>query len=171
VLDQESSSTGKNPLEKDLYHREPYLLIDDVLECDSQHIVVVKKLTGHEFFFTGHFPNAPILPGALMQEMTGQAAGVLIARFYNPMGDSYDTSNFDPDRPALGVLSRIKDAKFKDFVRPQDELRITIKMVEKLESAFEFKGTIEKKTDDGFITVMKNHFLLTNIPSRKLLSH
>ncbi len=167
-----SSSTKKtnHPLEKDLYHRDPYLLIDDVVECDFQRIVVLKKLTGKEFFFAGHFPNAPILPGALMQEMTSQSAGVLIARFHNPMGSDYDTNNFDPERPALGVLSRIKDAKFKNFARPGDELRLTINLIERLESAFEFKGLVEKKVGEAFVPVMQNHFLLTNIPSSMLLA-
>lgn len=157
-------------LYKDLYHRDPYLLIDEVVKESADEIVVIKKLTGEEFFFKGHFPNAPILPGALMQEMTSQSAGVLIARYHNPMGEDYDTNNFDPERPALGVLSRIKDAKFKNFARPGDEIRITINLIERLESAFEFKGVIEKRVNEGFVTVMQNHFLLTNIPSAKLLA-
>lgn len=164
------NQSNKHPLYDDLYHRDPYLLIDDVIEASPEKIIVSKKLTGDEFFFRGHFPNAPILPGALMQEMTSQSAGVLIARFYNPMGESYDTNNFDPSRPALGVLSRIKDAKFKNFARPGDELKITIEMIEKLENAFEFKGKVEKRSGDDFVLVMKNHFLLTNISSSKLLA-
>lgn len=169
MIESQQNAEG-HPLYQDLYHRAPYLLIDQVLEESPEHIILSKVLSGDEFFFQGHFPNAPILPGALMQEMTSQSAGVLIARHHNPMGPDYDTSNFDPERPALGVLSRIKDAKFKNFARPGDELRISIKLVEKLENVFEFKGQVEKREIEGFTLVMKNHFLLTNIPSKKLIT-
>jgi 3-hydroxyacyl-[acyl-carrier-protein] dehydratase len=156
-------------LEKDLYHRSPYLLLDEVVECSSTQTTAVKKLVGDEFFFRGHFPNAPILPGALMQEMTTQTAGVLIARFHNPMGDSYDTNNFDPERPALGVLSRIKDAKFKSFAKPGDTLRIQVELIEKIENAMEFTGKIIKKNESGEEVIMKNRFLLTSVPSKLLM--
>ena len=162
-------------VENDLYHRPPYLLIDNVVDCTEDYIHAEKKFTGTEFFFQGHFPNAPILPGALMQEMTGQAAGILIARHHNPLGEDYDTNNFDPERPALGVLSRIKDAKFKSFAKPSDELVVKVKLIEKVHHAIEFTGTITKKstghtsTGEGEL-IMKNRFLLTNVPSRMLLS-
>lgn len=156
-------------LEKDLYHRSPYLLLDEVIECDSKAVTAKKLLVGDEFFFRGHFPNAPILPGALMQEMTTQAAGVLIARFHNPMGDSYDTNNFDPERPALGVLSRIKDAKFKGFAKPGDSLTIKVSLVEKIGDAIEFTAQILKTSEKGEEVIMKNRFLLTNVPSSYLL--
>jgi len=158
-----------NQLEKDLYHRSPYLLLDEVLEIIDSYIVVQKRLIGDEFFFKGHFPNAPILPGALMQEMTTQAAGILIARKYNPMGESYDTNSFDLNNPALGVLSRIKDAKFKSFARPGDLITVRAELVEKLSNAFEFKATVSKENSSGTKVIMKNHFLLTNIPSSLLV--
>ncbi|MCF8058298.1 MAG: hypothetical protein K9K67_03320 [Bacteriovoracaceae bacterium] len=163
----ENILNSSNPIEKDLYHRAPYLLLDEIMNLSDTLLVAKKALIGDEFFFKGHFPNAPILPGALMQEMTTQAAGVLIARKYNPMGESYDTENFDPERPALGVLSRIKDAKFKSFARPGDILTIEVELIEKLENAFEFKGVIKK--EKGSEVIMKNHFLLTNISSSLLV--
>lgn len=163
-------NTDNKNIEKDLYHRAPYLLLDEVLECDSKRITAIKKLVGDEFFFRGHFPHAPILPGALMQEMTTQAAGVLIARFYNPMGEDYDTENFDPERPALGVLSRIKDAKFKSFAKPGDQIFIQVEVAEKVGDAIEFKGQISKKNKEGENIIMKNSFLLTNVPSKLLMS-
>ena len=157
-------------IEKDLYHRSPYLLIDEVSDCDETKVVAKIELCHDEFFFRGHFPNAPILPGALMQEMTTQAAGVMIARFYNPMGDDYDTNNFDPERPALGVLSRVRDSKFLSFARPGDQLTIEVSLVESLKDFFEFQGSIKKETSQGSKTIMKNRFCLTNIPSSALLS-
>jgi 3-hydroxyacyl-[acyl-carrier-protein] dehydratase len=170
-LESNQTKTESHPLYKDLYHRSPYLLIDDVLREDQSEIVTVKKLIGDEFYFQGHFPHAPVLPGAMMQEMTTQSAGVLIARFHNPV-ESYDTENFDPGRLALGVLSRIKEAKYKTFAKPGDRLEITVKLVERLEHAFEFTAVIKKFSDsdtEGSL-VMKNRFVLTNIPSAHLMS-
>lgn len=155
----------ENEIVKDLYHRPPYLLIQKIEYCDDKKVIAMTKLEGNEFFFQGHFPNAPVLPGALMQEMTTQSAGVLIARHYNPLGDEYDTENFDPQRPALGVLSRVKDARYKTFAKPGDLLTIEAKLIERLENFFEFKASIKK----GDELVMKNHFVLTNIPSSHLL--
>lgn len=157
-------------IEKDLYHRSPYLLLDEVVDCTETLVIAKKYLSGEEFFFRGHFPNAPVLPGALMQEMTSQAAGVLIARFHNPMGDAYDTNNFDPSRPALGVLSRIKDAKFKSFAKPGDTLTINVELVEKVDDAIEFKAFITKNNKEGDTVIMRNRFLLTNVPSEYLVS-
>ena len=156
-------------VEKDLYHRSPYLLLDTIEFCDESKACALKSLEGDEFFFRGHFPNAPILPGALMQEMTTQTAGVLIARFYNPMGESYDTENFDVSRPALGVLSRVKEAKFKSFARPKDKSSIEVELVESLPDFFEFKGKISKTNKSGTKVIMTNHFCLTNVPSSFLL--
>jgi 3-hydroxyacyl-[acyl-carrier-protein] dehydratase len=156
-------------VEKDLYHRSPYLLIDKIQACDEKKVIALKELNGDEFFFRGHFPNAPILPGALMQEMTTQAAGVIIARYYNPMGSDYDTENFDPNRPALGVLSRVKEAKYKNFARPKDALSIEVELIESLPDFFEFKGKITKTNNHGSKVIMTNHFCLTNIPSSLLL--
>ncbi len=155
----------ENEITKDLYHRPPYLLIQKIESCETNRIVAMTELKGDEFFFRGHFPNAPVLPGALMQEMTTQTAGVLIARHYNPLGDAHDTENFDPQRPALGVLSRIKDARYKTFAKPGDLLTIEVELVEKLQDFFEFKAKITKSGE----LVMKNHFILTNIPSSHLL--
>jgi 3-hydroxyacyl-[acyl-carrier-protein] dehydratase len=50
-----------------------------------------KTITGDQFFLTGHFPGTPIFPSAMMQEMSTQTAGVLIAAKYNPM-PQYDTN-------------------------------------------------------------------------------
>lgn len=158
-------------MEKDLYHRAPYLLIDEVIDCNPKKILTTKFLKEDEFFFQGHFPHAPILPGALMQEMTSQSAGILIARFHNPLGEDYDTNNFDPQRPALGVLSRIKEAKFKSFARPGDRLTLEIELVEQLQDFYEFKGKVFKGEETNKVLIMANRFCLTNVPSSALLGH
>jgi len=153
-------------IEDYLYHRDPYLLIDKVESISQKQITTSKDLREDEFYFKGHFPSAPVLPGALMQEMTTQTAGILIAKEYNPLGEDYDTNNFDPKRPALGVLSRVKDARYKSFARPGDLLHIQVDLIESLDNYFEFKAKILR----GDKLIMSNHFILSNILSQELIA-
>ena len=53
-----------------LHHRDPYLLVDRIVSISATEIVTEKTVTGQEFFLQGHFPGAPIFPGAMMQELT-----------------------------------------------------------------------------------------------------
>ncbi len=150
-------------VEKYLHHRKPYLLIDSVVSVDEQSVVTSAKITGDEFFIEGHFPGAPILPGAMMQEMTTQSAGVLIAARYNPM-EEFNTADPFFNEYALGVLVKVKHGRFRGFARPGDELQITVTLKEKIGEVFDFRGLI---TVDGK-KIMQNEFQLTNILSKTL---
>lgn len=146
-----------------LHHRKPYLLIDSVVSIESESVVARAKITGDEFFIEGHFPGAPILPGAMMQEMSTQTAGVLIAARYNPM-EEFNTEDPFFNEFALGVLVKVKNARFRGFARPGDELTITVTLEEKVGEVFDFRGQIES----GGKKIMQNKFQLTNIPSKTL---
>tara|TARA_Y100000385_G_C13011861_1_gene602036 strand:- start:495 stop:962 length:468 start_codon:yes stop_codon:yes gene_type:complete len=154
---------NKSEIVKILHHRDPYLLIDEVDTIDQNFIITKKHLTGEEYFFKGHFPGAPVLPGAMMQEMTTQTAGVLITKFYFP-GDNYDSTKSKGH--ALGVLKKVNYAKFKGFAKPGDSLKITVRLVESLENLFEFEADI-KLADK---VIMKNSFQLINISDEYLYS-
>jgi len=59
-----------------LPHRYPFLLVDRVLECvPGERLVAIKNVTINEPFFMGHFPLRPVMPGVLIIEATGVAAG------------------------------------------------------------------------------------------------
>ncbi|MFM8250758.1 MAG: 3-hydroxyacyl-ACP dehydratase FabZ family protein [Planctomycetota bacterium] len=148
---------------KYLHHRPPYLLVDRVMSCGDLEVVTEKRVTGEEFFLPGHFPGAPILPGAMMQEMTTQSAGILIAARYNPMSE-FDTSDPHFNRYALGVLVRIHQARYYTFARPGDVLTCTVTLQERLEQLFDFRAAI---TINGR-AIMRNAFQLTNIESSVL---
>lgn len=61
-------------------HRYPFLLIDRVLEIDTDHITAIKNVTFNEPFFIGHFPEHPVMPGVLLVEAMAQAGGFLLFR-------------------------------------------------------------------------------------------
>ena len=154
--------TKKIDIQKRLHHRAPYLLIDEVVEHSDKHLHARKLSTQNDFFQAGHFPGAPVVPGAMMQEMTTQAAGLLIAEYYSPVADydSEKTKGF-----ALGVLRAIHQAKYKKFVRPQDELDIKVELLEKVENLFRFKAFIEVRGEK----IMSNEFSLVNISDASLM--
>jgi len=145
-----------------LHHRAPYLLIEKVIDISQDLIITETKLTGEEYFFKGHFPGAPILPGAMMQEMTTQSAGILITKFYSPV------SNYNSNATkghALGVLKKVNFAKYKSFAKPGDTLTIKVSLEDRLENLFNFKAQIFNDNN----VIMSNSFQLINISDEYLL--
>lgn len=144
-----------------LHHRPPYLLLQEVVSNSPEKLVAQSSFTGEEFFLLGHFPGAPVIPGAMMQEMTSQAAGLLITLHYSPVPDynSEKTKGW-----ALGVLRSIHSAKYKSFARPNDKLTISVDLVDQLENSFHFKGKIECEGKK----IMVNEFTLMNISEAQL---
>ena len=61
-----------------LKHRYPFLLIDKIIQLDDKTVTGVKNVTANEHFFTGHFPNNPIMPGVLQIEAMAQIGGILV---------------------------------------------------------------------------------------------
>ena len=146
-----------------LHHRPPYLMVDEILAIETEAVRTRKRVCGDEFFFPGHFPGAPVFPGAMMQELCTQSGGILIAANYNPM------ATFDPHEPnaneyALGVLVRVRQAKFKSFVRPGDELLARVRLNMQANSLFDFSGEIQRDEQ----TIMRIEFQLMNVESSLL---
>lgn len=149
-------------IKKLLHHREPYLLIDSVYAMDEKKIFAAKTIDlAKDVFLKGHFPGAPVLPGAMMQEMTTQAAGILLTKYYSPVTD-YDSEKTKGH--AIGVLSRVHYAKYLNFAKPGDELSIQVDLVEHYENRFKFIAKIVKDET----TIMKNSFTLMNISDEYL---
>lgn len=146
---------------KRLHHRSPYLLIDQVAEHSPESITTHFAPKAEYFFILGHFPGMPVVPGAMMQEMTTQAAGLLIAEHHSPVTD-YDSEK--NTGVALGVLRSVQYAKFKSFARPGDLMEIKVSLLDKSENLFRFKGSIEV---DGK-KIMANEFTLVNVSDEKL---
>lgn len=146
---------------KRLHHRPPYLLVDKVLEHNTSSITTTVTPSGEEFYLKGHFPGTPVVPGSMMQEMSTQAAGLLITEYHSPVAD-YDSES--TRGWALGVLRAVHLAKYKSFARPGETLTVRVELIDRLENSFRFKGRIDK----GGECIMFNEFTLVNIDESKL---
>jgi 3-hydroxyacyl-[acyl-carrier-protein] dehydratase len=151
-------------VEQYLHHRPPYLMVERIVSCTPNEVITEKRVSGQEFFLAGHFPGAPVFPGAMLQELSTQSAGVLIAAHYNPMAE-YDTSDPHFNEYALGVLVRVRQARYRSFARPGDLLTCLVTLLEQVGQLFDFRAAIAV---DGQ-TIMSNAFQLTNIKSSVLV--
>ncbi len=111
-------------------HREPFLLIDEIVERSDNRIVCRKRFTGQEFFYAGHYPNFPLTPGVLLCEAAMQAGAVLLSKYTAEMGD------------AVPVATRMNDVRFKRMVRPGETIEIEVDLVERLADAFFLKAKV-----------------------------
>ncbi len=109
-------------------HRPPFLFIDRIIELNEKQIVAEKKLPADLDFFKGHYPDFPVMPGVLTCESIFQAGAILLS---GKMGD---------DRSGVPVISRIKDARFKKMVRPDDTLTLTAQIEDIVGNAYYMKG-------------------------------
>lgn len=110
-----------NDILKHLPHRPPFLLIDRVVEFDpGKSLVAIKNVTINEAFFTGHFPQQPVMPGVLILEALAQAGGVL----------AYKSIGMLPgDNGPLFLLAGIDNARFRRMVEPGDQLRLVVTFI------------------------------------------
>jgi 3-hydroxyacyl-[acyl-carrier-protein] dehydratase len=105
-------------------HRWPFLLVDRIVEYDpdAKRIVGEKGVTNGEWYFQGHFPELPVMPGVLQVEALAQTMAVYVAK-QPGFGDR------------IGLFAGIDDIRFKRIVAPGDVLRLQVTM-EKLGSRF-----------------------------------
>ncbi len=115
-----------------LPHRYPFLLVDRVESCEpNKSIVAIKNVTINEPQFTGHFPQAPVMPGVLMVEALAQASGILI----------YKTIETLPSKDNWFYLAGMDNVRFKRIVVPGDQLRLNVELVKVRRDIWIFKGT------------------------------
>ena len=138
-----TNNLNKNQIKDLLPHREPMLLIDELINIkklkSATAIVNVKK---NSFFVQGHFPGEPVMPGVLIVEAFGQAAAALTAH-------GIDKSTYENK---LVFLMSIEKARFRNPVIPDCELVLEIEAVRTHGRVWKYKGVAkvgEKKMADA----------------------
>ena len=124
-------------------HRPPFLFVDTIVELREDGATCQRTLREDEDFFGGHYPGNPIMPGVLMCEAVFQTGAIYLGK------------QLEADGSSLGdvtpVLSRIKDARFKNMVKPGETLTIEVTMKEKVSHFSFLKGVV--KRGDGKVAL------------------
>lgn len=113
-----------------LPHRYPFLLIDKVLTLvPGEHVVALKNVTINEPYFTGHFPEKPVMPGVMIIEALAQATGVLMVATKNEEHTGDNGSYY---------FAGIDKARFKQPVIPGDQLFLEAKILRTKQDVWKF---------------------------------
>lgn len=138
-------------IQKLIPHRYPFLLIDKLVDVHlGKEAVGIKNVTMNEWFFQGHFPNKPIMPGVLIVEAMAQTAGALVVKTLQ-QGDS----NVNSDRGVY--FMSIEEAKFRKPVFPGDVLRLKVSLIKSRGPVWKFSGQAwvnDQLMDEAIFTAM-----------------
>jgi 3-hydroxyacyl-[acyl-carrier-protein] dehydratase len=152
---------NKEDIGKLLHHRDPYLMVDHVIQVSPQFIHASKTHHMGEGHIKGHFPEGPIVPGAMLQELCTQSSGVLITLYYSPV-ENYDSEMVKGH--ALGVLRKVHFAKYTGVVTPDRTIEVETSLDQHLGDLFRFNSTVRQ----GGKICAKLKYDLVNIPSSAL---
>lgn len=118
-------------------HRFPFLLVDRVLSCTpGERLTAVKNVTINEPFFSGHFPEEPVMPGVLILEALAQAALLLGVRTAGPQ-----------EAGTIVYFAGVDKARFKRQVVPGDRLVLKVDLVSAKRRLWRFRT--EARVDDS----------------------
>ena len=104
-------------------HRAPMLLVDEIISQEDSKIVCKKNFHADEYFFQGHYPGHPLVPGVILCESAVQAGAVLLA-------------NVVSGEEGVPVMTRVNDVKFKKMVHPGDSVEMHVTLDEVVSSAY-----------------------------------
>ena len=114
-------------------HRDPFLFVD---ECEifisGEHGKSSKVFKSNEYFFEGHFPNNPIVPGVIIVEAMAQTAGIVV---------SYKLREY---KEKSVLFMSVNKAKFRKPILPNDKVNFEVKYINKVKDVYKFYGVCTK---------------------------
>lgn len=123
----------KQQIKEYIPHREPFLFVDSVVDIlEKEKIVAEKTFTQDEFFFPGHFPGNPIVPGVILTEAMAQTGGIL---FNYSFKDELEKSDF-----TNAFLMGLDRCKFRKPVVPDEKVIFEVKLVKRRSRILQFEG-------------------------------
>ena len=138
-----SDKLNKDQIKDLLPHREPMLLIDELINIKKlQSATAIVNVKKDSFFVQGHFPGEPVMPGVLIVEAFGQAAAALTA-------NGIDKSTYENK---LVFLMTIEKARFRNPVIPNCKLELNIEAIRSHGRVWKYHGEAyvgEKKMADA----------------------
>jgi 3-hydroxyacyl-[acyl-carrier-protein] dehydratase len=103
---------GKDVIESILPHREPFLLVDEVTELEpGRRVVASRSVNAGDWWFPGHFPERPVMPGVLIVEAMAQTGAIAVLVE-------------EENRGKIAFFAGIDDCRFKRVVEPGDVLTL-----------------------------------------------
>ena len=109
---------GREQIKQILPHRDPFLLIDEVIELDpGKRVVARRAVRAEDPWFAGHFPGRPVMPGVLIVEAMAQTGAIVVL---------FEEAN----RGKIAFFAGIDDCRFKRIVEPGDTLTLTCEIAE-----------------------------------------
>ena len=126
-----NNSLTKDQIKELLPHREPMLLLDELINIKKLHsATAIVNVTKKSFFVQGHFPDQPVMPGVLIVEAFGQAAAALTA-------NGLDKKTYENK---LVFLMNIEKARFRNPVIPDCKLELNIEAIRSHGRVWKYKG-------------------------------
>ncbi|QDU66723.1 3-hydroxyacyl-ACP dehydratase FabZ family protein [Engelhardtia mirabilis] len=132
-------------IEAAIPHREPFLLVDEVLEAQDERIVTRWTVPADADWFRGHYPGQPVTPGVLLCEHALQSGALLVSRAL---------AGFDAG-DGVPVVTKLEGARFRRMVLPGETVETEVKLVERLGPAWILRGVVrcggKKAVDLSFV--------------------
>ncbi len=139
-----------------LPHREPFLFVDkcEIIEVGIKG-VGYRKFLPNEFFFKGHFPKLPIVPGVILIEALAQTAGIVVSKA------------FENEENKSVLFMSVSDAKFRKPVFPNDDISFEVEQLNNIKSVYKFYGLA--KNNSTTVCEAKFSAMIINKSSSEIL--
>ena len=111
-------------------HRDPFLFVD---KCEiiksGEHGISYKKFKADEYFFKGHFPNNPIVPGVIIVEAMAQTAGIVVSHQFKHIKDK------------SVLFMSVNKARFRKPIFPNQNIRFEVSFLNNVKDVYKFQGS------------------------------